>query len=104
MGATSLAGRPAAGGATRWGRGRPSGGGADRVHGAGGGVAAGGAGGGGFAAVGTGTVVHGDVSASVGSSDGRGPRRRRRSRSVVRPLPGGQRGGWPVRWSCPTQD
>src|SRR3954453_6825496 len=28
----------------------------------------------------------------------------RRSRRVVRPLPDGQRGGCPVRWSCPVQD
>ena len=91
MGATSHAGRPAAGGATTSGRGQPSGGGTDRFHGAGGT----------FAAVGTGTVVHGDV-ACLEWDFGRPPPTRAATPAECSPARSGrQRLGYPVRWSSP---
>src|SRR3954451_5050490 len=73
MGATSRAGRPAAGGTTRVGRGQPSGGGTNRFTGA---VGA-------KSADGTGTVVHGmqEPRSGMGRPGTAGLRRRR---SVVR--------------------
>ncbi len=74
----------------REGRGQPSGGGTDQVHAVGGALAA----------DGTGTVVHGDVWASDAGSVSRRPRGARRSGSVVRAIPDGQRTDPPVRKSC----